>query len=116
MGEGEIQELNTQAAMFASQVRTVCEEMGWAEMATITTRYQERAECGGPPDLAPLMKIQNVRAPRARALFKAGYTTAEKVAQGKETDLARALAAAPGATTEARVHEHAAKALIRSAK
>ena len=98
---GKVQQLQTAAAQYTSQVRTFCEEVGWSDPASLIAAFQERIEFGaGLPDLKPLLSLPFVKLPRAQALYKAGLRTLEQLVAAEASVLVRALRGAPGASLE----------------
>ena len=67
--------MQTEAATFACQVRTFCEEMGWTAMAALVRRHHELVDFqGGTAELAPLLRLKHVKISRAKVRPRARLT------------------------------------------
>ena len=72
--------LNKINAMFAATVVLFCQRTEMWQLETLLGAYATRFDFGVEMDVAPLMEIIGVGQTRACDLFKAGFTTVEKVA------------------------------------
>ena len=114
---GELQTRMQSAAMFAATVVSFCRRMEMWQLETLLGAYATRFDFGVKMDVAPLMEISGVGQSRARDLFKAGFTTVEKVASALPQKL---LVSVPsfsrvGLTGAQKIVENAKRVLKREA-
>lgn len=79
ISRGELQRLQTSSTTFAGMATIFCEKLRWRSLALLIAHFRERLNAGVQAELLDLMKIDGVKAQRARALFHAGLTCAKEV-------------------------------------
>lgn len=75
----------------AAMAALLCNTAGWAYLATLCESLSRQAGAGGRPELMPLLAVDGLEPCRARALYKAGFTTPAKVLAASEDELKTAL-------------------------
>lgn len=78
---GELQRLQTNAATFAGMVAVFAATLKFRSLSLLVAHFQERISFGVHAELLDIMRIPGVKSKRARALFEAGFTTVEEVAE-----------------------------------
>ncbi|XP_039749737.1 DNA polymerase theta isoform X2 [Pararge aegeria] len=85
---GFLQGLQQSAATFAGiilyitlgMVTAFCHQLGWKNMETLVSQFQDRLQFGIHSELLELMKLASLNGIRARTLFDAGFETISSVA------------------------------------
>jgi hypothetical protein len=109
---GELQSRLSQAALQCGQVISLCERLGWRDMALLFALYRERfAHSGAPSERLALLRhlgpAAGLKLPRARILAKAGLDSVEKiVALGSPQRLAAVFAANRAAPPSSALSTH----------
>jgi POLQ-like helicase len=80
INRGQVQALMKAASIFSASIATFCASMDWFALEAVLVAYVKRLGYGVRPDLIPLMDIPGVTAPRARALWNAGFKTPASIA------------------------------------
>eukprot|EP00929_Paragymnodinium_shiwhaense_P068117 TRINITY_DN34237_c0_g1_i1.p2 TRINITY_DN34237_c0_g1~~TRINITY_DN34237_c0_g1_i1.p2 ORF type:complete len:228 (+),score=53.18 TRINITY_DN34237_c0_g1_i1:532-1215(+) len=78
---GSLQSLQSMAATYCGMVRQLCEKLRWHEMAALFESLIPRLCFGVNAEAQPLCRIPGAFPARARALFEAGFTSAESIAR-----------------------------------
>ena len=105
-----LQAVQDSAARHVASMATLCDSIGFADLAGLLTKLQERVIAGAHADVLPLTAVNNVHAGLARVLYCAGFKTVEALANAKVADIVRALG---GGST--RRSEKKARKIIASA-
>ncbi|XP_072939443.1 DNA polymerase theta isoform X2 [Epargyreus clarus] len=77
---GFLQGLQQAAATFAGMVTAFCRQLGWKNMETLISQFQDRLHFGIHSELIELIKLPSLNSTRARALFDAGFENISKIA------------------------------------
>ncbi|XP_037904628.1 DNA polymerase theta [Hermetia illucens] len=72
---GLLQSLQQMSSTFAGIVTSFCNALNWTMLALIVSEFKERLFFGVHRDLIDLMRIPDLNAQKARALFNAGITS-----------------------------------------
>jgi replicative superfamily II helicase len=80
VNRGQLQSLLKSASMFSVSITAFCNAMGWFSLEAVLSSFVKRLGYGVRPDIVPLMEIQGVQPPRARALWNAGFRDAGSIA------------------------------------
>ncbi|KAF5826037.1 hypothetical protein DUNSADRAFT_5267 [Dunaliella salina] len=96
-----IRGLQDNCAKTAGMVTKFCMELGWDDMAQLTSKFQGRINLGIKAELTELANVQGIRGYRARILFKNGLKTPEDVAAADVEKLADLLSGSkPGSAKQ----------------
>jgi len=89
---GDVQNLMSSAAGFASSVFHFCQEIDsfWAYQELLEPYSKRLAYCASP-ELLPLLDIPGVRGARARQLYAAGFSSLQKIAKTSISDLSNSV-------------------------
>lgn len=79
VNRGQLQSLLKSASMFSSSITGFCAAMEWFSLEAVLQSFVKRLGFGVKPDIVPLMEIKGVQAPRARALWNAGFKDAASI-------------------------------------
>ncbi|XP_045766049.1 DNA polymerase theta isoform X2 [Maniola jurtina] len=77
---GFLQGLQQSSATFAGMVTAFCHQLGWKNMETLVSQFQDRLQFGIHSELLELMKLTSLNGIRARTLFDAGFETISSIA------------------------------------
>jgi DNA polymerase theta len=114
---GALQTLQSSAATYAATLSVFCERLGWRPLALVLAHFKERLDHGVGCELLPLMRLDHVKAFRARVLYNAGYTRVELIASAQVESVARSLQAkAAFQSAPADYYRKTAKLIIASAR
>lgn len=82
LSRGEVQNLMSSAASFASSVLNFCQEIEefWAYQELLEPFVKRLAHCSSP-EMLPLLELPGVKAGRAKQLLQAGYSTLASLAK-----------------------------------
>jgi len=89
--QGKIQTLQETATSFSVQLKAFCSELRYDHLAPLLAHIAERLTFGVKPELLDLLKITDIKAFRARALYNAGYESVELIAEADVDDLVEIL-------------------------
>jgi len=92
VARGQVQGLMSGAASFASSVLHFCQELEefWAYQELLEPFARRLSSCASP-ELLPLLELPGVRAPRAKQLHSAGFTSMEKIGKARPVELSAAV-------------------------
>eukprot|EP00887_Chlorella_sp_A99_P004871 scaffold4.g4871.t1 len=90
---GQVQKLQADAGKWLAMAGMLAESAGWWLMATLYSNLAQTAAAGVRQELLPLMRVGEMCAAKARALFKAGFKSPYDLATADEGAVAKALAA-----------------------
>ncbi|XP_023944963.2 DNA polymerase theta [Bicyclus anynana] len=88
---GFLQGLQQSSATFAGMVTAFCHQLGWKNMETLISQFQDRLQFGIHSELLELMKLTSLNGIRARTLFNAGFETISSVASADVNVIENAL-------------------------
>jgi DNA polymerase theta len=77
LSRGQIQKLQQDAGKWMGMASLLCESAGWWPLATLYSNLSQMAAAGVRQELLPLMRIPDMDAAKARALYKAGVRDAQ---------------------------------------
>lgn len=72
-------------------VTAFCHQLGWKNMETLISQFQDRLHFGIHSELLELMKLPSLNGMRARSLFDAGFETISSIALAEANVLENAL-------------------------
>eukprot|EP01012_Entosiphon_sulcatum_P052582 TRINITY_DN7226_c0_g1_i3.p1 TRINITY_DN7226_c0_g1~~TRINITY_DN7226_c0_g1_i3.p1 ORF type:complete len:1840 (+),score=235.77 TRINITY_DN7226_c0_g1_i3:85-5604(+) len=102
VARGDLQKLQEMSGTFAGMVGVFCDKLCWWGFESLIQKLQDRLNHGVEQDLIELVRIPNVKAHRARALYNAGYRTALSVATANPDEIERIIAASVPYRSKAR--------------
>ncbi|KZV31628.1 helicase and polymerase-containing protein TEBICHI [Dorcoceras hygrometricum] len=91
VARGMVQALQENAGRFASMVTVFCERLGWHDLESLVSKFQNRVSFGVRAEIAELTSIPYVKGSRARALYKAGLRTSQAIAEASIAEIVKAL-------------------------
>ncbi|KAI3468240.1 hypothetical protein Pfo_024903 [Paulownia fortunei] len=91
VARGMVQALQENAGRFASMVSVFCERLGWHDLESLVTKFQNRVSFGVRAEIVELTAIPYIKASRARALYKAGLRTPQAIAEASIPEIVKAL-------------------------
>ncbi|KAL7596490.1 hypothetical protein Lser_V15G27853 [Lactuca serriola] len=91
VARGMVQSLQENAGRFASMVSVFCERLGWHDLESLVSKFQNRVSFGVRAEIAELTTIPFVKGCRARALYKAGLRTTQAIAEASIPEIAKAV-------------------------
>ncbi|KAK9824289.1 hypothetical protein WJX72_009203 [[Myrmecia] bisecta] len=84
-----VRAMQERAGSFAMMLAAFCGRMGWGNMETIMAKFQSRVSHGVRPEIVELIRIDGIKAYRARQLYSAGLRTPAEVALSTVHQLTR---------------------------
>ncbi|XP_076922423.1 helicase and polymerase-containing protein TEBICHI-like [Bidens hawaiensis] len=91
VARGMVQSLQENAGRFASMVAVFCERLGWNDLESLFSKFQNRVSFGVRAEIAELTTIPYIKGARARALYKAGFRTPQAIAEASVLEIAKAI-------------------------
>ena len=86
---GQVQNLQSRAAIFTSMMVSFAESMGWSSLQQTIKGFVQRIGSGVRADCAHLTEISGVQAGRARCLFSSGFRDVATIAKSDPETLFR---------------------------
>jgi len=72
-------------------VVTFCRELSWWNMYNLLNQYMDRINFVVQEELEPLLTLAELDAPKARAIYEAGFTSVYHVSKARPMDILKAL-------------------------
>ncbi|GJZ08398.1 helicase and polymerase-containing protein TEBICHI isoform X1 [Tanacetum coccineum] len=91
VARGMVQSLQENAGRFASMVSVFCERLGWHDLESLVSKFQNRVSFGVRAEIAELTTIPYIKGSRARALYKAGLRTPQAIAEASIPEIAKTI-------------------------
>lgn len=101
--------LREQAELYSFRVVRFLERLGWRHMHDLMSGYHARIALDSRLEITSLMEVPGVGQIRAKALYRAGFTDPEALANAPEEQLAEALRSASEWDSERRLRAAVAK-------
>ncbi|CAN6918768.1 unnamed protein product, partial [Brassica oleracea] len=91
VARGMVQALQENAGRFCSMVSVFCERLGWHDLEGLVAKLQNRVSFGVRAEMVELTSIPYIKGSRARALYKAGLSTSQAIAEASIPEIVKAL-------------------------